>query len=169
MLAAPRNLHLGPGTNLYDFTYAPNLAHAHVLAALNLLTISPASLSNRLSAAGKPFFVTNAEPLPFRVFLKMVWKAFDGKESPKGISVPTKVALVMVWLSERIAGLTGKKPVLTTKELGDSLAGRWFDCGRAKEVLGYVPLVGIEEGLREAAKESKTRERKEISGVGGGG
>jgi len=167
MLSAPKNLHLGPGTNLYDFTYAPNLARAHVLAAVNLLTITPPSPSNRLSAAGKPFFITNAEPLPFRTFLKMVWKAFDGKESPKGVSIPTKVAVVMVRLSERIAGLMGKKPVLTTKDLGDSLAERWFDCGRAKEVLGYVPLVGIEEGLREAAVESK-RVGKDITGVGGG-
>jgi sterol-4alpha-carboxylate 3-dehydrogenase (decarboxylating) len=155
MLGAPRNLHLGPGTNLYDFTYAPNLAHAHVLAAINLLTIPPPAQS----AAGKPFFITNAEPLPFRVFLKMLWTAFDGKEPGKGISVPTKVALVMVWLSEKIAGWTGKKPVLTTKDLGDSLAERWFDCRRAKEVLGYEPVVSIKDGLLEAAEEKKLEKK----------
>jgi sterol-4alpha-carboxylate 3-dehydrogenase (decarboxylating) len=130
MLAAPRNLHLGLGTNLYDFTYAPNLAHAHVLAAINLLTTTSAPMS----AAGKTFFITNSEPLPFRVFLKLLWTVFDGKEPGEGISVPTNVAVVMVWLSEKIAGWTGKKPVLTTKDLGDSLAERWFDCGRAKEI-----------------------------------
>jgi sterol-4alpha-carboxylate 3-dehydrogenase (decarboxylating) len=72
MLGAPRNLHLGPGTNLYDFTYAPNLAHAHILAAINLLTIRQAAQS----AAGKPFFITNVEPLPFRVFFKDVMDSF---------------------------------------------------------------------------------------------
>ncbi|KAE9379447.1 NAD(P)-binding protein [Stipitochalara longipes BDJ] len=155
MLAAPRNLHLGPGTNLYDFTYAPNLAHAHILAAINLLTTPPPTKS----AAGKAFFVTNAEPLPFRVFLKMLWTEFDGKAPEKGISVPTKVAVVIVWLSEKVAGWTGKKPVLTVKDLGDSLAERWFDCKMAKEVLGYEPLVTIKDALKEAAEEKRKLEK----------
>ncbi|KAK9234086.1 hypothetical protein V1525DRAFT_414178 [Lipomyces kononenkoae] len=65
------------GSNLYDFTYAPNLARAHVLAAENLLSITPAEASNPLSAAGKSFFVTNAEPMPFGTFTEMLWAAFD--------------------------------------------------------------------------------------------
>jgi sterol-4alpha-carboxylate 3-dehydrogenase (decarboxylating) len=155
MLAAPRNLHLGPGTNLYDFTYAPNLAHAHILAAINLLA-TPAPTK---SAAGKAFFVTNAEPMPFRVFLKMLWTEFDDKVPEKGISVPVKVAVVMVWLSEKVAGWTGKKPVLTVKDLGDSLAERWFDCKRAKEILGYEPLVSIKDALMKAAEEKRELEK----------
>jgi sterol-4alpha-carboxylate 3-dehydrogenase (decarboxylating) len=159
MLSAPRNLHLGPGTNLYDFTYAPNLAHAHVLAAINLLTTP----SSPKSAAGKPFFITNCEPLPFREFLKLLWEVFDGKESPKGVSVPTKVAVAMVWVGEKVAGLMGKRSFLTMGELGDSLAERWFDCGRAREVLGYVPRVRIKDALKEAVVEMR-REGKEGSG-----
>lgn len=89
------------------------------------------------------------------MFLKLLWTVFDGKEPGKGISVPTNVAVVMVWLSEKIAGWTGKKPVLTTKDLGDSLAERWFDCGKAKEILGYVPLVSIKDALVEAAEEKR--------------
>ena len=154
MLGAPRNLHLGPGTNLYDFTYAPNLAHAHVLAAINLLTIET-SLANPVSAAGKPFFVTNAEPLPFQVFLKMVWEAFDGEESPKGTSVPVGVAKVMVRLGQKVARVMGKTPVLTVQGLGDSLAERWFDCSRARDVLGYVLQVKIADALKEAAEVRK--------------
>jgi sterol-4alpha-carboxylate 3-dehydrogenase (decarboxylating) len=44
---------------------------------------------------------------------------------------------------------------LTTKDLGDSLAERWFDCGRAKEILGYVPQVSIKDALVEAAEEKR--------------
>jgi sterol-4alpha-carboxylate 3-dehydrogenase (decarboxylating) len=90
----------------------------------------------------------------------MLWTAFDGKEPEKGISVPTKVALVMVWLSEKIAGWMGKKPVLSTKDLGDSLAERWFSCRRAKEVLGYEPLVSIKDALMEAAEEKRKLEKE---------
>ncbi len=96
----------------------------------------------------------------------MLWSAFDGKESPKGISVPTKVAVAMVWFGEKVAGLSGKRSFLTMRELGDSLAERWFDCGRAKEVLGYVASVGIEEALREVAKEMRAVGKVGIGGVG---
>jgi sterol-4alpha-carboxylate 3-dehydrogenase (decarboxylating) len=153
MLSAPRNIHFGPGTNLYDFTYGPNLADAHILAAVNLLTVSPADKSNLLSAAGKAFFVTNAEPMPFRDFLSQLWTTFDGKKPPKGVSIPTAVALPLVWLMEHVSKAVGKTPALTTKDLGDSLAERWFDNSRAAEVFGYVPKVKIADGLKEAAKD----------------
>ena len=162
MLSAPRNLHLGPGTNLYDFTYAPNLALAHILAAKNLLSIAPAEASNPSSAAGKAFFITNCEPVPFRAFLEMVWAAFPlkktgGDKQSKGFTVPTRVAVVLVWISQKIAGIARKKPFLTMDDLGDSLSQRWFDNTAAKNVLGYSPSVTLAQGLREAAECHKLR------------
>lgn len=158
MLSAPRNLHLGPGTNVYDFTYGPNLAEAHTLAAINLLTVSPAERSNPLSADGKASFVTNAEPMPFGEFLTKVWAAFDGKEPAKGTSIPRSLALPLVWMAENIFKALGKKPTLTTKDLGDSLAGRWFDNSRAREVFGYVPKVKIADALKKTAEEKQLKE-----------
>ncbi len=89
----------------------------------------------------------------------MLWTEFDGKVPEKGISVPVKVAVVMLWLSEKVAGWTGKKPVLTVKDLGDSLAERWFDCKRAKEVLSYEPMVSIKDALMKAAEEKRELEK----------
>jgi sterol-4alpha-carboxylate 3-dehydrogenase (decarboxylating) len=104
MLSAPRNVHLGSGQNLYDFTYAPNLAHAHVLAAQNLLSVTPAEPSNPASAAGKPFFVTNAEPLPFRTFMNMLWAADDARRGrepakAKAATIPRRLAWGLTWVS----------------------------------------------------------------------
>ncbi|KAK9482078.1 hypothetical protein V1527DRAFT_486035 [Lipomyces starkeyi] len=167
MLSAPRNVHLGSGENLYDFTYAPNLAIAHVLAAENLLSVSPTETSNPLSAAGKPFFVTNAEPMPFRTFIKMVWAAFDtsgGREQAqvKGITIPAAMALVLTWMSEKAARIVRKEPFLTVKNLGDGLAQRWFDNSSATAVLGYVPTTSLEQGLKETVEVYMTaRERKQ--------
>jgi sterol-4alpha-carboxylate 3-dehydrogenase (decarboxylating) len=155
MLSAPRNIHLGNGQNLYDFTYAPNLAHAHVLAAQNLLNVSPAETSNAASAAGKAFFVTNDEPLPFRTFLKILWAASDasrGLEQAQatGITIPRQVASTLIWISEKAARIAGKEPALTVSDLGDSIAQRWFDNSAAKGVLGYVPSTTVARGLEEA-------------------
>ncbi|KAK9350025.1 hypothetical protein V1523DRAFT_421076 [Lipomyces doorenjongii] len=167
MLSAPRNVHIGPGKNLYDFTYAPNLALAHVLAAENLLSISPTEASNSLSAAGKPFFVTNVEPMPFRTFITMVWAAFDASGSSeqaqvKGITIPAPVALFLTWISEKAARIVRKEPPLTVKNLGDGLAQRWFDNSSATAVLGYVPTTSLEQGLKQTAKGYMTARRENL-------
>jgi len=147
LISAPRSIHLGPGTNLYDFTYAPNLAQAHILAATNLLSFHTSSPS---SVAGQAFFVTNAEPIPFREFVSKIWEEYDGEKSRRGVTVPVGLAKVLVWIGEKIALLRGEKPLLTIKTLGDSVSERWFDNGKAREFLGYVPVVGLSEGVKRA-------------------
>ena len=106
----------------------------------------------------KTSFVTNAEPMPFGEFLTRVWAAFDGKEPAKGTSIPRSLALPLVWMAENIFKALGKKPTLTTKDLGDSLAGRWFDNSRAREVFGYVPKVKIADALKKTAEEKQLKE-----------
>ncbi|TAQ86765.1 hypothetical protein B7494_g4929 [Chlorociboria aeruginascens] len=147
-----RNIYLGPGKNIYDFTYAPDLALAHLLAAKNLLTVSPAEKSNPASAAGKAFFITNSEPVPLQAFIKWIWEAYDGKQLPKGTKVPVKLATAIIGLLEIFSGLVGKKAEVTVDNLRESLADRWFNNTRAKEILGYVPSIGLEEAVKVAVE-----------------
>lgn len=157
-LAAPRNIRLGSGTNLYDFTYAPNLALAHELAAVNLLTSK--------TAAGKAFFVTNAEPVEFKTFLGWIYDADDGVEDGKKVkatTIPIGVAKPLLWLWGKVGKVTGTRPLLTLQDLGDSVSQRWFDNGRARELLNYVPTIGLREGVKlavEGYKAAKEREGK---------
>ena len=51
---------IGDAENLWDVTYAPNVADAHVLAVENLLSSK--------TAAGEAFFIQNNEPITFRDF-----------------------------------------------------------------------------------------------------
>ncbi|KAK9390177.1 hypothetical protein V1515DRAFT_584262 [Lipomyces mesembrius] len=156
MLSAPRNVHLGSGENLYEFTYAPNLAIAHVLAAENLLSVSPTERSNPLSAAGKPF--SSPTPSQCRLEPSSKWE----QAQVKGITIPAPVALVLTWMSEMAARIVRKEPFLTVKNLGDGLAQRWFDNSSATAVLGYVPTTSLEQGLKETVEVYMTaRERKQ--------
>lgn len=50
---------IGSGQNLWDVTYVTNVADAHILAAENL--------TSSKTAAGEAFFISNNEPIPFRV------------------------------------------------------------------------------------------------------
>ncbi|RFU31492.1 hypothetical protein B7463_g4799, partial [Scytalidium lignicola] len=170
-LSAPRNIHLGPGTNLYDFTYAPNLALAHDLAARNLLTTTSATTTTTTtstagdrnrgfeSAAGKPFFITNGDPLPFRSVVEMIHAAFtSGAETSSttnqgSITIPITIAYVLTWVVEKVCQMLGKRPMLSTRDLGDSVSQRWFDNSAARRVVGYEPRVKLAEGVREMVEE----------------
>ncbi|KAL7614482.1 hypothetical protein Lser_V15G06695 [Lactuca serriola] len=59
---------IGDGTNMYDFTYVENVAHAHVCAERALA--SDGSASKR--AAGEAYFITNMEPIKFWEFMSLI-------------------------------------------------------------------------------------------------
>ena len=50
----------------------------------------------------------------------------------------------IVWMDEKMGG----KPLLTMGMLGDTQSFRWYKCTKAKELLGYEPIVGREEAIR---------------------
>lgn len=62
----------------------------------------------------------------------------------------------MVWISDAVSKVTGKKLLpLNMKDLGDSVSARWFDNTAAKEVLGYVPEVGLRDAVRISVTDYK--------------
>jgi hypothetical protein len=113
----------------------------------------------------------------FKEFLGWIYEAFDGEDKIAGdegggeekkrgkkekvTEIPVKVAKPLVWVGEKVSRMTGKKAPLTSKELGDSVAERWFDNGRAREVLGYIPAVGLKEGVRLAVEGFKKIQKDE--------
>jgi sterol-4alpha-carboxylate 3-dehydrogenase (decarboxylating) len=120
--------------------------------------------------------VTNAEPVEFKTFLGWIYDAADGdrKGNTKGkeaTTVPISVAKPLIWVGEKVGKITGKRPLLIVKDLGDSVAQRWFDNGRARDVLGYVPEVSLREGVNsavegyKAAKERAGKEQDPASAV----
>ncbi|KAL7607233.1 hypothetical protein Lser_V15G14981 [Lactuca serriola] len=62
------NDYIRDGTNMYDFTYVENVAHAHVCAERALA--SDGSASKR--AAGEAYFITNMEPIKFWEFMSLI-------------------------------------------------------------------------------------------------
>jgi sterol-4alpha-carboxylate 3-dehydrogenase (decarboxylating) len=162
LAAAPRNISLGPGTNLFDFSSANNVALAHALAVENLLS---SSTDPKKSANGKAFFVTDERPLQLRQITDMVWDCLDHsgvqnntltKRTFKFV-IPIPIAYCIIWLLSFLAKLMGKEPKLSTSELGDSVSVRYFNNSRAREVLGYVPVAKLEDSIRDACKTYKER------------
>ena len=134
---------IGSGDNMMDWTYAGNVADAHVLAAEKLK-------SSTSPIAGRPFFVTNDAPRPFWTFMGDLLEPL-GYGRPH-IRLPFwplyTVSLLVAWVSALLRPIVALPTTdFTPMRITISAATRRLDCGAAKRELGYVPRVGVDEGL----------------------
>lgn len=133
---------VGDNNNLFDWTFVGNVADAHVLAAQKILDSQSAS-----KIAGETFFITNDEPCYFWTLARAVWKA-DGYVAKKNIVISKPVGILIGFISQNIAKITGKEGGLTVFRVKISNAYRYHDITKAKTLLGYKPAVTIKEGIK---------------------
>ncbi|XP_031401312.1 3beta-hydroxysteroid-dehydrogenase/decarboxylase-like isoform X2 [Punica granatum] len=137
---------IGDGNNNYDFTYVENVAHAHICAERALA--SGGDVSEK--ASGQAYFITNMEPIKFWEFMSQVLEGL-GYERPR-IKIPAFVMMPIAHLVELIYKLLApygmKVPQLTPSRVRLLSCNRSFNCSKAKERLGYAPVVSLQEGLR---------------------
>lgn len=125
------------GTNLTDLTSVHSVAAA-AMAALDV----PA-------AAGQVFNITNGDPRPFREVTDRLLEVRGLR--PKYRSASPRVAYALGGAMERIAAvLPGKpEPPLTRYTVSTLAWTQTLDITRAREILGYAPVVSIDEALEE--------------------
>lgn len=110
-----------------------------MLAAENLVSSK--------TAAGEPFFISNNEPIPFRDLCLAIWTHL-GHYPPFEFRVPESLAWFTGYVAEWVAWLTGNPVTLSGGSVKDACGIRYCNGGKAERILGYVPKVGIEEGIR---------------------
>ncbi|WVQ76061.1 hypothetical protein IAR50_005698 [Cryptococcus sp. DSM 104548] len=213
---------IGDNTNLGDFTYVGNVAHAHLLAADKLTTVYPYSalreplapinlslgshrvptsaakpigpntnpskadllaaerfeqglieesdlrpvLRNKMDAfyeaaslddiehpeaglpiAGQAYFITNGEPIFFWDFARTIWRQL-GHVPPYTIVLATALGLILATLAEAFSKLSGKEPGFTRFRVSQATQQRFYDIEKARRLLGYNPVVGLDEGMK---------------------
>lgn len=136
-----------PLDTLYDFAYVTNVADAHVLALKNLLSSDP-------TAAGRAFFITNGEPIPFRTFCLAVWAGF-GHAPGFEVGIPVMLAWFLGLLMEMITWIFGGEATLSRGSIKELTMDAYCDIRQAKEVLGYEPKVGLREGIKLSCEHYK--------------
>jgi len=153
---------LGENDNLFDCTYVQNVAYAHILAAVGLLETcrrQTAPLDHE-KIDGEAFIITNDSPAYFWDFIRAVWKeAGDtvGTDPKKVWVLASGFALAIASIMEFILGIFGKEPSLSTYKVRFSVMTRYYSIVKAKQRLGYQPLVSLEEGIRRGVKEVMRR------------
>lgn len=140
---------VGNRQNDNDFTYVKNVCHGLLLAAQNMDQV-----------AGQAFFITNDEPIPFWDYIGMVWETY-GASKPT-ICIPLNVmwfvGMVITYVFWLIDLLTlghvklEVPPPVSPEKLSYFYTYRTHSIAKAKKLLGYKPLVNMEEATKRTVE-----------------
>jgi len=100
-------------------------------------------------SSGQVYFIADEAPVQFREFVSRLL-ATQGIEAPEK-AVPRWILRAMASLGDRLASLSGGKirlPV-TRQDLATMAVEVTLDTGKARRELGYIPPMGMDEGMRE--------------------
>jgi nucleoside-diphosphate-sugar epimerase len=146
-----------PGPDkVVDTIFVENAGLAHVLALQEL--------TGSARCAGKPYFVTNNEPLPQGEIMQRLLAAV-------GIRVriqPVPVAAAMVagaiceftWRALRLPS----EPPVTRFAVEQLATSHWFDTHAAERDFGYRPTISIAEGLERLSRETASAAKRPPTG-----
>eukprot|EP00897_Mesotaenium_endlicherianum_P009069 jgi/Mesen1/8190/ME000044S07461 len=137
----------GDGKNMMDWTFVENVAHAHLCAEQAL---TPGNAEGEDSPAGKAFFITNGQPRNFWDFIIAIMVGL-GYDRPKG-KLPAQLVLALAHVNARVQKLLaplGMPPSdFTPSRIRIATKWRVYSSARAARMLGYAPVVPLDEGIR---------------------
>ncbi|KAL6711862.1 erg26, C-3 sterol dehydrogenase [Coniothyrium glycines] len=147
---------VGDNENMFDFTYVENVAHGHVLA-LRALQHTHKNLStiplDHERVDGEAFFVTNGEPTYFWDFARAVWhEAGDRLPLSSVWHLSSDTAWTIGAVLEWLFWVLGKKPNLTRAQVKYSSMSKYHNISKARQRLGYEPIVSLGEGIRRGVQ-----------------
>lgn len=111
-----------------------------------------------LSADGEAFFITNGQPIPFWDFPRALWYQYNGHvDNPSSIIVLSLTfALILASLAELFSRLTGRQVQFTRYRVVYTACERYYNIEKARRILGYEPLVGLEDAIKRSVDWWKT-------------
>ncbi len=132
---------IGTGDNLVDICYIDNAVHAHILAGDNLVAGG--------NSAGRAFFIGQEKPVALWQWINKVYDRLV--IPPVRRKIPFGLAYGFGAVLETFYHLTKeqKEPPMTRFVALQLARSHWFDHSAAKNILGYLPIVNIEEGLEK--------------------
>lgn len=126
-----------------DTVFIDNAAQAHVQAL--------EELAGAARCAGKPYFVTNNEPLPqgeiIRRLLAAIGIEVRIRPVPVGVARAAAGLCEFTWRTLRLRS----EPPMTRFAVEQLATAHWYDTRAAERDFGYRPTISIAEGLRRLA------------------
>lgn len=156
---------IGDNNNMFDFTYVFNVAHGHILGLIALLETSrmmPSMPLDHERVDGEAFFITNGEPVYFWDFARAVWhEAGDRLPLSSVWHLSADTAWAIGTILEWAFWAAGKKPNLSRAQVRYSTMSKYHSIAKARQRLGYEPVVSLKEGIRRGVQYILAQEEKE--------
>ncbi|KAL6279112.1 hypothetical protein ACE6H2_015993 [Prunus campanulata] len=154
-----------------DWIYVDNLVLALVMASMGLLDDIPGRDKERHPiAAGQPYFVSDGSPVNTFEFIRPLLRSLDYDLPKASLSVPRALSLGKVfwavytilypWLNRWWL----PQPLILPAEVYKVGVTHYFSFLKAKEELGYVPMVTPREGMAATISYWQERKRKTLDG-----
>ncbi|CAK7222889.1 erg26, C-3 sterol dehydrogenase [Sporothrix curviconia] len=156
-------IQIGDNTNMFDFTYVENVAHAHLLAARALRVTAAAATAplDHERVDGEAFFITNDSPIYFWDFTRTIWKYAGSTDGLDKVWVlPREVGMFLGLCAEAAGAVMRKQPTFNRQRIVYACMTRYYNISKAKQRLGYEPIVSLEEGIRRGVAWFQEQETK---------
>jgi nucleoside-diphosphate-sugar epimerase len=129
-------LSVGSGDKFVSPCHVENLVEALILAG------------ESKNAPGNIYFINDGVRIEHIRFISLLLQAVGIDWSPK-VSVPYSLAYALASLFELLAVVSKKPPILTRFAVVAVGGSRTYSIEKAKEELGYQPIISLEEGLKQ--------------------
>jgi sterol-4alpha-carboxylate 3-dehydrogenase (decarboxylating) len=97
--------------------------------------------------------VSNGEPVTVRDLCLGVWKQFGHTPSWQ-VTLPEGLAWWAGYAAEWASWITGVDAGFSRGMVSDGCRERYVSIAKARSLLGYVPRVGLDEGIRRSCEVS---------------
>jgi 3beta-hydroxy-delta5-steroid dehydrogenase/steroid delta-isomerase len=131
---------IGPADAIIDNTHVDNLVQAEILAA-------EALVKKPEVVGGQAYFIVDEEPVNLIQWLRPLIEAL-GYRFPK-MSIPAPPMYFLGFLAECLHFIGGPRPFMTRLEVHNLTAKFTFRQDKARRDLGFKPVIGNEQGMKE--------------------
>ncbi|CAK7345976.1 unnamed protein product [Dovyalis caffra] len=152
-----------------DWVYVDNLVLAIILASMGLLDDIP-NKGGHPVAAGQPYFISDGSPINSFEFLQPLLRSLDYDLPKATLSVPHALILGRIvsaiytvlypWLNRWWL----PQPFILPAEVYKVGVTHYFSFLKAKQELGFVPMVSPREGMATTISYWQERKRKTVDG-----
>ncbi|KAK0535842.1 erg26, C-3 sterol dehydrogenase [Tilletia horrida] len=126
--------------------------------------------ADSLGVAGQTFFITNGAPVPFWDFPRALWfryfaqaqasgaltaeqaKKYSPTPAAKAFVLPKQLGLVLASAAEAFGAISGRTVLFTRFKVTYTASARYHNIEKARRVLGYEPIVGMEEAINRSVE-----------------
>ncbi|PSS31159.1 Short-chain dehydrogenase/reductase family 42E member like [Actinidia chinensis var. chinensis] len=154
-----------------DWIYIDNLVMALILASMGLLEDIPQTRSERRPiAGGQPYFISDGSPVNSFEFIRPILQSLEYDLPKQSLAVHHALLLGrMFWVAYTILYPWLNRwwlpqPLMLPAEVYKVGVSHYFSFLKAKEELGYVPLVSPREGMAATISYWQERKRRSLDG-----